>query len=311
MSVLESVTDSFASVDPGLVAVALCLQLASFCFRSLAWRNILGAAYPSARVPFLGVATAYGTGIALNALVPARGGDVAKIALLRSRIAGSSVATIVATIGVLSAFDAVVGVSFLLAAWAAGLLPAFPVPPGPPGLDLAMGHPWVVGAALVPLAALLGWLARALSGRLRSFGRHVLRGLAVIRSPRRYALEVVPVQLTAWSCRVGAAFFLLAAFHVPATIPAAVLVVVVGGIAAASPTPGGAGTQQLALAFVLSATASTASIVAFSVGMQLAVTTLNVAIGLTALMLTFRTLRPAAAIRAGIDVSAGLRRSRR
>src|SRR4029079_18004051 len=119
----------------------------------------------------------------------------------------------------------------------------------------------------------------------------------ILETPRRYVTTVVPLQLSAWTCRIGAAYFLLAAFHVPATISAAVIVVMVGGLSTLVPTPGGVGTQQVLLAFVLHATASTAIPVTFSLGMQATITTLNTLIGLTAAMLMLRTLRPASAIR--------------
>jgi uncharacterized membrane protein YbhN (UPF0104 family) len=85
---------------------------------------------------------------------------------------------------------------------------------------------------------------------------------------------------------------------VPASLSAAAIVVVVGGLATLLPTPGGVGTQQVLLAYLLHTTASTATIVSFSIGMQATVTTLNLLVGLTAAMLMVRTLRPATAIRA-------------
>jgi uncharacterized membrane protein YbhN (UPF0104 family) len=111
---------------------------------------------------------------------------------------------------------------------------------------------------------------------------------------------VVPVQLAAWTCRIGAAYFLLAAFGVAATVAAAVIVVVAGGLSTVVPTPGGVGTQQVLLAYLLHATASTATIVSFSLGMQAAITTLNLCLGLAAAMLMLRTLRPAGALRAHV-----------
>jgi len=308
VNVVESFAERFASVDPRLVAIALLLQAASFCLRSLAWRNILAAAYPDRRVAALGVAAAYGTGIALNAFVPARGGDVAKIALVRSRIPGSTVPTVIGTIGVLSVFDTALGVSLLGLAWATGLLAAPPAPPSLPGLELLAGHPWLVGVGVLAVVLVVALIVRRFLPALGRVWQRVLQGGAVVRSPRRYATTVVPVQLASWCCRIGAAYALLAAFHIPATLPAALLVVVVGGIATASGTPGGVGTQQLALAYALHATASTASIVSFSIGMQLAVMAVNVTVGLTALMLTFRTLRPVAAVRAGVGVAGRTRR---
>jgi hypothetical protein len=51
------------------------------------------------------------------------------------------------------------------------------------------------------------------------------------------------------------------------------------------------------LAYLLHTTASTATLVTFSLGMQATVTTLNTLLGPMAAMLMLRTLRPASAIR--------------
>jgi glycosyltransferase 2 family protein len=295
VSLVQSVADRFAAVDPRLVAFGLALQLASFCLRSVAWRNILAAAYPG-RVRTIDVAAAYGTGIALNAVVPARGGDAAKIALLRARIHDSSVPTIMATMGVLSVFDSVLGLSLLGLALSLGLLPALPAVPGLPGVGVVTAHPDLLVIGLVSVVGAAVVLLHRLTPRLRGLGARFVQGFAVVRSPRRYGLEVAPLQAAAWLCRLGAAYFLLAAFGLHATVAAALIVIVVGGMANATPVPGGMGTQQLALAYALHATASTTSIVAFSIGMQVSITTLNVVAAATALMLAVRTLRPGAAL---------------
>ena len=296
-----AVIDTFARVDPRLVVVALVFHLANIGLRSLAWRNVLRAAYPDRPVPLLGIAGAYAAGMALNAFTPARGGDVVKVALVRTRVRGSSVATIAASMGVLSLFDVVVaGVVILLLA-VSGLLPALP---GLPALPAAPGliaeHPVLAAVGALLLVAGVTLAGRRFAPRLRSAWADLKAGASILSSPRRYATEVVPVQLSAWACRIGAAYFLLAAFGVPATLAAAVIVVVAGGLSTVVPTPGGVGTQQVLLAYLLHATASTATIVSFSLGMQAAVTTLNLCIGLAAAMLMLRTLRPAGALRAHV-----------
>jgi NhaP-type Na+/H+ or K+/H+ antiporter len=63
-------------------------------------------------------------------------------------------------------------------------------------------------------------------------------------------------------------------------------------------TPGGAGTQQVLVAFALHGTVSTAAALSFSAGMQVGITAVNTLVGMAALMLIFRTLRPVEAVRA-------------
>lgn len=290
--------DTIASADPRLMVVALLFHLSNFGLRSLAWRNVLRAAYPDRRVPLLGIAGAYATGVAVNSFTPARGGDLAKIALARTRIHGSSVPTIASSMGVIAAFDGLVGIGVVFLLASLGVLPSpvgLPSLPGPPAL--VSGHAVLVAVAAVLLAAVAVVLGRRLAPRLLTLWQRLKAGLSILASPRRYVTEVVPIQLAAWACRIGAAYFLLAALHVPATLAAATVVVVVGGIATLVPTPGGVGTQQVLLAYALHTTASTATIVSFSIGMQAAVTSLNLVIGLTAAMIMLRTFRPVAAVR--------------
>jgi hypothetical protein len=94
---------------------------------------------------------------------------------------------------------------------------------------------------------------------------------------------------------------LLAAFGLPASVGVAAVVMIVTGASTIVPlTPGGAGTQQVMLAFALSSAASATAVVSFSLGMQAAITAVNALLGVAAAMAMFRTLRPAAAIRAGL-----------
>ena len=81
---------------------------------------------PTTRVPFLGVASAYAVGVALNAVLPGRGGDAAKVALVRVGIGGSNVATIASTMSVVVLFDLVAATVLLLAVGATGSIPFAP-----------------------------------------------------------------------------------------------------------------------------------------------------------------------------------------
>jgi uncharacterized membrane protein YbhN (UPF0104 family) len=56
-------------------------------------------------------------------------------------------------------------------------------------------------------------------------------------------------------------------------------------------TPGGLGTEQAFLLYVLSGVASAATLLAFSVGARLTITITNVVAGFTAIVLTLRTVR--------------------
>jgi len=285
-----AVIDGFERLDGRFLLAALLLQLCNLGFRAAAWRNVLAAAYPGRRISFLSVGGAYAAGVAINAFTPGRAGELAKAALIRARIPGSALPTIVATLSVILVFDALLGATLVATLWGLGFLPALPSVPSP-------------GAAGVGAAALLTVAVVVLRRRpafLRRIAAQALDGLAVLRVPARYLGTVVPFQLAAWSCRIGVVMLVLAAFRIEASVAAATLVVVAGGVATAVPVPGGIGTQQVLVAFALRSTASVASAVSFSIGMQLGVTLVNTLIGMTALMLMLRTMRPVAALRSGL-----------
>ena len=90
----------------------------------------------------------------------------------------------------------------------------------------------------------------------------------------------------------------LAAFDIPPTLGTAAVVLVAGGLSTAVPIPGGGGTQQVLVAYALHSTVSVSQALSFAVGMQAGVALVNAVVGVTALMLMFRTLVPTAAVRA-------------
>lgn len=276
---LDAAIDGLAALDARWLAIALGLQLTNLGFRALAWRNVLTAAYPSARIRLVDVGAAYAAGVALNAYTPARAGEALKVALLRLRLPGTSIPTIAASSSVILLFDALMGGALLAAAWAFGVVPSVPRPS--PATALAV-------VAVLTLAAAV--LRR--SSRLRA---HLRRGGAILGSPRAYARGVVLPQLGAWACRLGVAFSLLAAFGLPATLPFAAVVVVAGGLSTLVPaTPGGAGTQQLLVVYALHTAVSAASALSFSIGMQVGITLVNTIVGIAGLALLLGTLRPTA-----------------
>ncbi len=290
----ETVLGRFADVDAKLLAAALLLHVANHGFRSLAWRNVLAAAYPTTRVPILGVASAYAVGVALNAVLPGRGGDAAKVALVRFGIAGSNVATIASTMSVVVLFDLVAATVLLLAVCATGSIPIAP----------DFGNLPLIAAGVAAVALILVLAGRRLRPALRRLWAAAQQGGAILRTPGRYARRVAAVQAAAWTCRIAVVYLLMAAFGLPATVPGAALVMVLCGASTLVPlTPGGAGTQQVMLAFALSEAATAAAVLSFSIGMQAGITAVNALLGLLAGMVAFRTLHPLSAIRAGVRLA--------
>jgi uncharacterized membrane protein YbhN (UPF0104 family) len=286
----ESASDRFGQLDGRYLLPALALQLLTLLFRALAWRGVLVAAYPGRRIPVRTVAGAYAAGVALNAFTPARGGELAKVLIARTRIPGSTVATLAASLTVVLAIDGIIGGILVCALWATGVMPAFPAPPGPLAVELAVAG---VAAAAVVVAAVY----RLRPDVVRRLTRRAAQGLTILRHPGRYACTVLPFQIAAWWCRIGVVFLVLGAFGIEASLATAALVVVLNGASTLVPVPGGAGTQQVLAAYALQGAVSAATAVSFSLGMQVGITLVNTTVGVVALMLLFRTVTPVGAVR--------------
>jgi uncharacterized membrane protein YbhN (UPF0104 family) len=288
---LTAAAERVGDLDGRFLALALAFQLVTLALRALAWRNVLAAAYPERPLPVVSLGCAYAAGVALNAFLPARGGEGAKVLLARAQIPGSSVTTVAGSLSVVLTLDALFGACLVGVLWGVGVLPALPSPP----LDRA--GPFVaVGLAAAAAAGLV--LLRRPPAFVRRLAASWAQGLAILRSPGRYATTVLPFQLAAWASRIAVVFLVLHAFRIEAGLATAALLVVLNGASTAVPVPGGAGSQQVLATFALQGAVSTAAAVSFSLGMQVGITAVNTAVGIAAAMLLFRTLRPLAAVRA-------------
>src|SRR3954465_3384086 len=83
-----------ASVNFGALAIALGFQALRVVVRTRAWRNIILAAYPDREVRWRSVLGSYLAGVGLNAITPARSGDVLKLYLVKHRVEGSTYPTL-------------------------------------------------------------------------------------------------------------------------------------------------------------------------------------------------------------------------
>lgn len=293
----EAVESFFAyltAIAWGPLALALVCHVAKTVLRSRAWRNILAASYPEATVRWRSVFGAYVAGVGVNALLPARSGNLLKLYLVRHRIEGSRYPTLTATLLVETLFDLVVSSLLLLWALSAGVLPGLDVLPGFPSVDWfwLFGHPRlaaVVGVTALALSFVLGiWAAR----HIEAFRARVAQGFVILRSPRRYLREVVPWQALDWVLRLTTLYFFLRAFGLPADLHNALLVQVTESISTVLPlTPGGIGTEQALLVYLFAGTAPAANVIAFSVGMKLFVVGVGVVLGFSAIAIMLRTLR--------------------
>lgn len=291
---IESFVEHLAAVGWEAVALALLCHLGKITARTRAWRNILAASYPDARVRWRRVFGAYAAGVGVNAVLPARGGDVLKLYLVKHRVEGSAYPTLAATLLVETLFDMLVAAVLLAWALQLGVLPGLDVLPRLPAIDWLWLFRYPRLAAAVGVGALLVgfvvgfWASR----RIAEFRSRVAQGFAILRSPKRYLREVVAWQALDWALRLLTIWFFLDAFGVTQTVENAFLVQVSQSLSTILPlTPAGIGTEQALLVYVLAGEASRSALLSFSVGMKIALIAANVALGAAALAVMLRTLR--------------------
>ncbi|HEY1285379.1 MAG TPA: lysylphosphatidylglycerol synthase transmembrane domain-containing protein [Solirubrobacterales bacterium] len=274
---------------PFMLALA-CLAAMQLA-RAWAWRNVLRAAYPNARIPFLQLSAAYLAGAGINAIIPARAGDVTKVFLVKRQIPGSSYPAVTSSFLVQTIFDTSIGVLVLLYAITQGLLPPLPRIPDLPAFEISFwaDHPrlFLILTGAILLACVVG--VYLLAHRVRRFWERVKQGVVILTTPRRYLREVAAWQGIGWLFRFAAFWFFLEAFGIGGSLGNVMLVMSVQAIANVVPfTPGGAGAQQALLVATLEGPSRTA-VLSFSVGTQITMAAWSVVLGFAAMMLVFRT----------------------
>jgi Lysylphosphatidylglycerol synthase TM region len=285
-----ALADHLAGVSPLLLAGALAFHAAKLAARARAWHNIASAAYPDEGLRYRHSLGAYLCGTGTNAVIPARPGELLKLALVRRKAPGTAYQGLASTLVTESIFDVFVAGLAVATGVALGWARLGGSVPGP--LALLVGHAWLVGALLAALAVLTWALRRPLGRRLHRVTAGASRGFSVLRRPRVYLGTVVSWQLAALALRVGSILCFLAAFHVPATAETALLVVAVQSVANLVPmTPNGAVTQQALLVLALGSSAGASSVVGFGAGAQLATVAAEVALAAVSLVLMTGSLR--------------------
>jgi uncharacterized membrane protein YbhN (UPF0104 family) len=291
-----------AAVKWEFLGYAIACHVIKLAFRAGAWRAIINAAYPDGRLKYRHALGAYIAGVGVNSIVPARGGDVVKLYLVKQRIRDAKYATLTPTLIVETMFDFVTAGALIVWALASGILPTHQFYARIPTVDwkFFLRHERFTEIALVVLlvAGVAGffWVRR----RVDDFRARVRQGFAILNDRPRFLRSVILPQSISWVFRIASLFFFLKAFGVTASVHNALIAQVVDSLATLFPaTPGGAGTKQGLTEFLFRGRGvSHTLLLAFSVGMNIAIVVVNllmglIAIGLMAKTLSFKRLRHA------------------
>ncbi len=282
--------ESLAAVEFGALALAIASHILKTMCTSRAWRNTLAASYPETEVRWRSIYAAYLSGVGINAIVPARGGDAVRLYIAHRAVAGSTYVTLASSLIVLSIFDTAMALMIFAYALTLGVLPGVGSLGNLPGFDFGffLANPEFSAALLIAL--LIFGTIGVLWARVHidEFKQHVGQGLAVLRDRTEYLRRVALWQAGDWALRFVAIWFFLDAFGIPQSIQNVLLVQVTQSLATLVPiSPGGIGTEQAFIVYVFSGTGiGRATLIAFSVGMKLTLIVTNVILGFTALFVT-------------------------
>ena len=221
------------------VVVHLCSQLA----RGRGWHSVICAAHPAGAHPRRrDVLATWIAGAGASGVLSARGGDALRILLLRRRMT-TTCPRLVGTLAAETVAETALGALLTVWALSAGLIPGL----HRPGLATAA----LIAAGLLALV-LVVWRA---SRRFPALGRacaDARRGLAVLGSPAAYVRHVASWSVLSRVLRLGALACFLAAFGLPVSLTAALVVMVAhssGRLVPFGPAGAGASLGLLVAAF--------------------------------------------------------------
>jgi len=298
--------DNAASVSVPLLFLGAVLYVVSQCVRTIGWHTILRAAYPHAQeLKRRDVVRAYLAGSGLNAVIPARGGDIVKLAIVHRHIPGSRWSTLAATFVPETLFETAFGIALVVWALARGFLPVPNAVGEVPAYDVSLfvEHPVISTAATVGAIAALYGLWRLLRRRGRVTVERVKQGLAILGSPKLFLTGVVSWQAGARLIRLGSLAAFMGAFNLPVTLSTVVLVMAAQGggrIIPLAPASTGLRLAMLSYGFVevTHQAVDIAAITTFTFGVGAVLMLSGLVIALTIIGREFGTLSPKRAIAA-------------
>jgi uncharacterized protein (TIRG00374 family) len=261
-------------------------------FRAVAWDTAIQQSIEPPHPRFPLVFSAFAVGLFANAVLPGRVGELARVAVLRRRMAGrkGATATLVGSVFAHRMFDVFPAGSLVVWVLLTAKIPN-----------------WAFTSIIVALTVgiMLFFTGFVLArrqhrdlgevGRVRQLVVRAREGLAIMRSPAA-AAAAASFQFAGWLCQLFAVWATMDAFDIHLPIAAAGLVLVLINVATIFPLwPGNVGLVQAAVALPLvNYGVGKAHGIAFGIGLQAIEASVGVGVGLFFLAregLSYATLR--------------------
>jgi uncharacterized membrane protein YbhN (UPF0104 family) len=262
--------DKLGEIPAWAIVVGILLQTANTALAALAWFGILRAS-PLGGVNYRIVLASYATAVALNCFLPANIGTWVMLLMFTALFAGATFPMMFSGIIVQKIPFTVFNLALYLYLFLS-VAGSFSVK-----LGFLSDHTGLVVAILAGGVFLLVFLARIFRKKLEGLREQMLDGGAVLRTPRRFLLDVVAPSLGSYIARLAIVGVFLAAYGIPATFHDIATVTASNSISnTMSATPGGVGVTQALNSVALSGTTDAATATAYSISQQLVTSAWNV-----------------------------------
>ncbi len=253
---LGEVGNALGRLDWRFLLASIALSLASYALRSLRWGIILRPVGAPRTRDLMGCTAA---GFAANTILPARAGELVRPLLLSSRSGLPAAATMASILT-----ERLADLATILVLFACGSILArerLATDALVPLRDAAALTLLGLAAFIAVIFLLLRWregavdrMVRLLPERFRERGRHfldhVLDGLSVVHDPRQLA-RLLLWGFAVWLAAAVQVEMLARAFSIDLGLPGSFILLTVGGLGLAIPTPGGVGGFHAATQFAL------------------------------------------------------------
>ena len=286
------VADAFRLVEWTWIFAAIGLNLLSAASRALAWHTVVKQALPEHAPPFERTFSAFGIGLLANAVLPARTGELARVAVLTRRLPRGRgyTATLLGTVFTHRLFDVIPAMLLVVYVLLTARIPHWAL------TSIAIAA--AIGGILLVFALITSRLRKPVAeelSRLRRLLAMARNGLDVLRSPAAAALAIF-FQCLGWLLQLLAVWVAMRAFDIDAPLPAAGLVLLLMNIATIFPLwPGNIGLLQAAVALPLvSYGVPYTTGFAYGLGLQMLEMSVGVGVGIVFLAregISFATLR--------------------
>ena len=269
---IDDLLDKVGEVPLWAVVAGIALQTAQTSLAALAWLGILRAAFPRARVSYRLVLASYAAAVALNSFLPANIGTWVMLLMFTTLIAGATLTAVVSGIVVQKIPFTVLNVGLYLYLFLT-VSGSFSIK-----LGFLADNTGLMVLLAIGIVVLVVLLLRIFWQRLEKLRRELLAGGAVLRTPRRFLLDVCLPVLGSYAARLAIVGVFLGAYGIPVSFHNVATVTASNSISnSVSATPGGVGVTQAMNSAALAGEASAADATAYSIGQQLIVSAWNVA----------------------------------